>query len=421
MLEERIVKTMIARRRDFHRYPEAGWEEFRTTAKIAEILIALGYDVHFASEYLKREYVMGYNINAEAEKKRAEKEGADPLILQKCGDYTGLYADFDTGCPGPFTVFRFDIDCVETAESPSPERLPVKEGFVSCRAGRHHACAHDGHTAIGLALAELVKKEPSFSGRFRFLFQPAEEGVRGGYAMTRAGLVDGADYFLSLHLGLGTPTGVVYGGLEGFLYSTKFDADFTGRGAHSGVEPEKGKNALLGAAAAALGLHAIAPHSGGKTFINVGVLNAGEGRNVVPPKAYMKIEIRGETTETAEYMYRRSVEILEGSAKMYDLDLAVIKQGEAITVNSSPELAAIVTEEAAAIPGVKAQQSWRMIGSEDASWMMKRVQDGGGKASYAGVGADITAGHHNSAFDFDEAALPVAVETLFRTVKRLHG
>jgi aminobenzoyl-glutamate utilization protein A len=51
---------------------------------------------------------------------------------------------------------------------------------------------------------------------------------------------------------------------------------------------------------------------------------------------------------------------------------------------------------------------------------MRRVQEGGGQAVYVGVGADLKAGHHNAAFDFDEAALPIAIETLSRAVKRLH-
>jgi aminobenzoyl-glutamate utilization protein A len=411
---------MIARRRDFHQYPEAGWEEYRTTAKIAEILMALQYDVHFASECLKPADVMGHTADVKAEQKRAVEQGANPSLVRLCGDYTGLYADFDTQRPGPFTVLRFDIDCVETAESESPNHRPFREGFASRNPGRCHACGHDGHTAIGLALAELLKEDRGLKGKIRLIFQPAEEGVRGGYAMTQGGILDGADYFFALHLGLGFPGGAVYGGLGGFLCSTKFDAAFTGYGAHAGMEPEKGRNALLGAATAAINLYAIAPHSGGKTRINVGVLTAGEGRNVIPPKAYMKIETRGETNETAEYIYRRSVEILEGSANMFGLDLVIAKQGETNTAESSPDLAELVAEEARSLPGITAEPFRRMSGSDDATWMMKRVQDGGGKAVYIAVGAAISAGHHNEAFDFDEAALPVALETLYRTIKRLH-
>ncbi len=66
------------------------------------------------------------------------------------------------------------------------------------------------------------------------------------------------------------------GGVGGFLCSTKFGADFRGVGAHAGGKPKRGKNALLAAAAAAVNMHAISPHSGGATRVNVGILNAAE-------------------------------------------------------------------------------------------------------------------------------------------------
>lgn len=419
---EKSMRQMRNVRREFHRYPETGWAEFRTTARIAELLGEMGYAVHFGCEWIDPGYVMDRNVDVEAEKRRAAAQGANPEILADMGDYTGLYAELDTGKPGPVTALRFDIDCVDTTEAADEGHFPAREGFVSVNPGRMHSCGHDGHTAVGLVLAELLRGEPGLAGKIRFIFQPAEEGVRGGYAMMRAGLVDDADYFLAFHLGLGEPTGAVFGGADGFLCSTKFDADFKGVGAHAGGEPNKGKNALLAAAVAALNLHAIAPHAGGASRINVGVLNAGEGRNVVPPAAHMKIETRGETDEVASYVYDRAVQVLNGAAQMYDVDLTIAKRGEANTTTSTPELAALVSELAAGIDGVvSVGGTLSMLGSDDACWFMKRVQERGGRAVYVGIGADIAAGHHNDRFDFDEAAMPIALEVLYRTVKRLNG
>ena len=424
-IDEKILASMTERRRDFHRYPETGWTEFRTTAKIADVLEALGYAVHFSGEFIKPEDIMGRKIDVEAEKTRAIAQGANAGTVSRMGEYTGLYADLDTGVPGPFTALRFDIDCVDTTEATDDGHLPVREGFASVNPGRMHSCAHDGHTAVGLALAELLKaadNEKKLKGRIRLIFQPAEEGVRGGYAMTRAGIVDGADYFVAMHLGLGRPTGEIYGGTDGFLCTTKLDADFEGVGAHAGGEPQKGKNALLAAATAALNLMAIAPHSEGATRINVGVLNAGEGRNVVPPNAHMKIETRGETNDLATYVYDRAVQILEGAAQMHGVKLKVGKQGEANTTDSTPALAQVVAEGAKDAAGVTlAETARKMAGSDDACWLMKRVQDGGGQATYVGVGATTAAGHHNNRFDFDEAAMPVALEVLYRTVRKTNG
>jgi aminobenzoyl-glutamate utilization protein A len=132
----------------------------------------------------------------------------------------------------------------------------------------------------------------------------------------------------------------------------------------------------------------------------------------------MKVETRGETEEVAEYVYDRAVQVLEGAALMYDLGLSISKQGEANTANSSPELARLIALAAKGVEGVTAvSDSGGMEGSDDACWLMKRVQDRGGQATYAGIGADIAAGHHNSCFDFDEKALPIAASVLYHTIQ----
>jgi aminobenzoyl-glutamate utilization protein A len=319
-------------------------------------------------------------------------------------------------------MIRADIDCVEVTESDAENHLPVREGFRSVNPGRHHACGHDGHTAMGLAAAELIaRNRDSLKGRFRMIFQPAEEGVRGGYAMVKAGVADKADYLLSYHLGIGEPTGTIVAGMKDALNTTKFDVHIIGRGAHAGMEPHLGKNALLAACQASLGLFSIAPHKDGPSRINVGVLQAGEGRNVVPPKALMKCETRGQTPEVAAYMYNRAMQIVEGAAKMYDCGFRIVKQGESIGADPSEDLVNLIAEEAGSINGVKARLWGKMGGSDDAFWFVDRVTKKGGKATYMIIGADTAAGHHNESFDFDEKCMPSGVETIWRIVKRLNS
>lgn len=417
-LPQKIIDEMTARRRDFHKHPERGWAEFRTTAVCADALLKLGWRVRFADEFIEPERVMGREVDAAAEKRRALEQGAPADTLARIGEYTGLCAELGEGAP--LTVLRFDIDCVETAESYGPSHRPAALGFASVNAGLSHSCGHDGHAAVGLALAEMISENAKdLRGTVRLIFQPAEEGVRGGFAF--AGLARGADYFIAMHLGLGLPTGCVCGGTGGFLCSTKFDAEFTGKAAHAGGEPERGRNALLAAAQAALAIHSIAPHSGGVMRVNVGVLRAGEGRNVVPPHALMKIETRGENDEVASYAYERAVQSLKGAAQMYGAELSIKKQGETITAESDEKLAQIVADEALPIPGVtKTELLRRMPGSDDACWLMRETQKSGGLATYACIGADTAAGHHNGAFDLDEASLPIALEVLYGTVMRIN-
>lgn len=421
--DKKVFNKTVERRRDFHKYPETGWAEFRTTSKIAETLINAGMDVRFAGDFVEMGYVLGRNADIETQIRRAVSQGASPEIIEKMKGLTGLTAEIDTGRPGPVTAIRFDIDCVDTTETEDASHLPRQLGFNSVNPNCMHACAHDGHAAVGMTLAEeLFSERSSLRGKVRFIFQPAEEGARGGYAFVRSGVADDADYFLTIHLGLGNPTGTVFGGTDGFLYSTKIDADYKGVGAHAGAEPQKGKNALLAAASAALSIHGIAPSPDGLTRTNVGVLNAGDGRNVVPPKAHMKIETRGATEDAALYIYRAVIRILHGAAEMYDVKLTTKKCGEAISASSDRDLAKIVADAAASVCGVKSTDLIQpMAGSDDACWMMKKVQDNGGKATYIGIGADTKAGHHNDHFDFDESAMLIAFGVLYRTVFVLNG
>lgn len=78
-------------------------------------------------------------------------------------------------------------------------------------------------------------------------------------------------------------------GSDNFMATTN-DVGLTGVAAHAGGKPEEGRNALLAAAQAAIALHGIAPHSEGASRVNVGVMQAGSGRNVVPADALLKVE-----------------------------------------------------------------------------------------------------------------------------------
>ena len=92
-----IIEEMTRRRRDFHKFPETGWAEFRTTAIVADILKELGWKICFAKDFINPDEVMGYTIDKKAEKARAAAQGANEKTLAHIGDYTGLYADLDRG------------------------------------------------------------------------------------------------------------------------------------------------------------------------------------------------------------------------------------------------------------------------------------------------------------------------------------
>ncbi|HOO88100.1 MAG TPA: amidohydrolase, partial [Synergistales bacterium] len=370
-MDSSMKQRLVQLRREFHAHAETGWTEFWTTAKIAGILKNLGYQVSVGKEILDLESVMGRPSEDEMAKyiERAVHQGADPEWIKRMDGYTGAVAVLDTGKKGPTLAFRFDIDAVDVAEAAEENHRPFREGFASMNENAMHSCGHDAHTVIGLGFAELLmRRKEELKGVFKLIFQPAEEGVRGGKAVAMKGILDDVDYFLGAHIGMGIPTGNVAPGCGDFLCTTKFDAVYKGKAAHAGGAPNEGKNALLAAASATLALAGISPHKDGATRLNVGVLHAGTGRNVVPSKAVMKVETRGLTTALNEYVYGRAMEIVEGAAVMYGVELSVAKMGEAVDAFSDKELVDLVAEKALSVPGIeKLAPSVSLGGSEDVS------------------------------------------------------
>lgn len=412
------IPQMQTWRRDLHQFAESGWLEFRTATLVAEELHRLGYQLQLGREVIDADARMGLpsaEVLAQQEA-RALQQGALPQWLPHfSGGFCGVVATLDTGRPGPVMGFRVDMDALDQTESAAADHLPTREGFASCNPGMMHACGHDGHTTIGLALAGvLMAMKHQLSGRIKLIFQPAEEGVRGAKAMVAAGVLDDVDLFTAIHLGTGVPPGEIVCGSDSFLATTKLDVRFTGVGAHAGGKPEEGRNALLAAAQATLALHTLPQHSGGVARVNVGVLQAGSGRNVVPDVALMKVETRGASNQVNDDIYQQALRVIAGAAAMYGVEHEVTLMGGARSCTPSPAWVSFIHQQAEALGLFSSviDSKQQAAGSEDATYMMERVQQRGGQASYVIFGCELAAGHHNARFDFDEAVMATAVQML---------
>lgn len=433
-----LTPLITALRRDIHKHPEKAWCEYRTTSLIARQLAELGYTL-----------VMGQNAHVDAlrcavpdaktcaqEQQRAVSQGADASLVQKMGrGFTGLWADLD--CPGPgipsaagaanasakstgpCIALRFDMDALELNECPAQEHRPTKEGFASVHQGTMHACGHDGHAALGMGLAAIIKSlQGELTGKVRLIFQPAEEGAHGAIPMTAAGAMDGVDVLIGLHFGVQAgDTGEIICGTSDFLATSTFDVHFHGKAAHAGIAPEQGQNALLAACNAVLNMHAISRHGQGSTRINVGQIGGGDATNIIPAQTWLKVETRGSTTEINRYMVQEATRIAESAAQMWNCHCAVSGMGECPSGNSSLDLCAIVEQIARDTEGFTTVLGMKdFMASEDFTVFLNKVQENGGTGTYIQVGATRTSGHHTSNFDFDEAAMAPAMELLVRLV-----
>ncbi|CAM8100109.1 Metal-dependent amidase/aminoacylase/carboxypeptidase [Klebsiella michiganensis] len=415
-----LAPKMTEWRRDFHLHAESGWLEFRTASKVAEVLDGLGYQLALGRDVIDADSRMGLpdeETLAQAFQRARAQDAPERWLPAFEGGFAGVVATLDTGRPGPTLAFRVDMDALDLNELHDDSHRPHRDRFVSCNDGMMHACGHDGHTAIGLGLAHVLKEYAAqLNGTIKLIFQPAEEGTRGARAMVTAGVLDDVDYFTAIHIGTGVPSGTVVCGGDNFMATTKFDVLFSGVAAHAGGKPEDGRNALLAAAQAALALHAIAPHSAGASRVNVGVMQAGTGRNVVPSSARLKVETRGETDVINQYVFERAKQAIAGAATMYEARYQLQLMGAATSSAPSPAWVDYLRQQTAQVPGVKqaVDRIAAPAGSEDATLMMARVQERGGLASYMIFGTELSAGHHNEKFDFDENVMTLAVETLAR-------
>ncbi|MCL6660999.1 amidohydrolase [Paenibacillus amylolyticus] len=418
------MMDIIALRRDLHEHPELGFTEFRTATKVVQMLTELGYSVTYGKDAIDDTSRRGLPKPEVLEDayQRALREGADPVIVEQMrGGFTAVVAELQGEQAGPTTAFRFDMDALPIRESKLEQHAPQAGQFRSSHEGIMHACAHDGHTTIGLALAERLSNR-KFAGKIRLLFQPAEEGVRGAYAMVEKGMLEQVDRLFCMHLGTGVPSGHIRGASAGFLATTKLEAHFTGVSSHAGASPEEGRNALLGAATAMLNIHALPRFSSADTRINVGILEGGTGANIIAEHARMVIETRSTSEETNRELERRVRHIIEHSAAMHELTATVEVVGSAIPIQCDMELAELAVQQAEGIAGfthAEAISDSAALGSEDASYMIRRVQEQGGRATYMIVGSELPAPHHHPEFDIDEAVLAPAVELLEKLARTL--
>jgi aminobenzoyl-glutamate utilization protein A len=415
--EDRLVSL----RRDLHRHPEPAWREFYTTARIVAEIERIGVDeLYVGPDVLAGErHGVPDDATLSEWRERALDAGADPDVVEQLADgKTGVVAVLHRG-DGPVVGLRVDIDGLPRAESDDPDHRPAAEGFRSENEGAMHACGHDAHATIGIGVLEAIA-DSDFRGTLKVFFQPAEEMVAGGKPVAESGHLDDVEYLLALHVGLDHPTGEVVAGVEGFLAVEHFHAEFEGEGAHAGAKPNDGRNAVQAAATAIGNLYAIPRHEDGATRINAGIVAGGTATNVIPDEARIDGEIRGETTALREYTREHAHRILRSAAKMHDCSVTIDESATAPSAESDPELAAIVGDAAGGVPSVDSVlDSDDLGGSEDATYLMRRVQERGGNAAYVGIGTDHPGGHHSATFDVDEASLRIGVETISRAIRRL--
>ena len=374
-----MAEQLVAWRRDFHMHPELGFQEVRTAGIVADHLRTLGLEVSTG----------------------IGKTGVVALVE---GDNTPLDA--------PTVMLRFDMDA-----------LPIHEAndvpYRSQQAGVMHACGHDGHTAIGMGVAQLlVARRNELPGRVKLVFQPAEEALGGALAMINDGVLvepkPSAAFGLHLWSRLPLNQVVVQSGPL-WAAADSFTITVRGRGGH-GAMPHETIDSTLVASEIVMALQSIVARNVNPTdtaVVSVGTFMSGNAANVISGEATLTGTIRSFTPEVRNLLFGRIDEIAKGICQAHGATCVVEPRlGCPATINSVAG-AALMARVATGVVGAEqvAQIAPMMVG-EDMAEFLDRAP-----GCFVLIGAADPAGpelspHHNATFDFDERMLPTGVAVL---------
>ncbi len=369
-------KWLVDLRRYFHRHPELGFQEHKTSKKIRELLDDFGV-----------RYI--YPV--------AE---------------TGVVATLEARKSGVTRAFRTDMDA-----------LPIEEknnvSYKSSHKGIMHACGHDGHITIALGIIRnLVENnwEKEGAGKIIFFFQPAEEGGGGAEKMLSTGLWDSEDVraIYAFHMNPGLELGMV-GVAPGVsnAASEMFEIKISGSGGH-GAHPHTATDTILAASVLVAQLHHIISRSVNaldSAVISVGSIHAGSAPNILPSEATISGTIRTFNKKVEGIIHRRIEALCHGIETAYrcKVDLS-FSEGYPVLENNKT----LVKNVKKVVRKVMGRNSFReespRMGSEDFAYFANKWP---GVLIYLGCAfPDETTKRllHSPFFDFDERVLDIGVK-----------
>ena len=374
-----LMPQLVAWRRDFHQHPELGYHEVRTAGIVADHLRSLGLEVSTG--------------------------------IAKTGVVAMVERD-DSPADAPTILLRFDMDALPIHEETG---LP----FQSQNAGVMHACGHDGHTAIGMGVAQLlVKHRNQLPGRVKLVFQPAEEALGGASAMIAEGVLEDPKpaAAFGLHLWSRLPLnhivvqpGPLWAAADGFRITVR------GKAGH-GATPHETVDATLIGSEIIMALQSIVARNVNPTdtaVVSACTFQSGSASNIISGEAKITGTIRSFDDHVRDLLFRRIEEITNGICQAHGATYEYTPVwGCPATVNSEEGAAFMQQVAEQMVARDQVIQIPPMMVGEDMAEFLNRAP-----GCFVLVGAADPAGpelspHHNPTFDFDERMLPTGVALL---------
>jgi hippurate hydrolase len=382
MMYDRIMGfagEFVALRRDLHMHPELAFEEHRTAKIVAEELTKMGFGVTTG--------VAG----------------------------TGVVGTLVNGTSRKVIAIRADMDALPMQET-------TQLSYASRRPGKMHACGHDGHTTLLLALARYLSETFNFDGTVHLIFQPAEEDIGGAKRMVEEGLLKllAPDMIFALHNIPGEELGQIKvrsGAITACVDIV--DVVIRGVGGHGAI-PHKAVDPIVAASSAIMALQTIVSRNADPLdpcVVTVGAIHGGIGATIIPETVELKIGVRTCSSQMQHLMSARVPAILRQQAASFGCE-AEVNYGEGISypacINDA-DAAALVRDVAVSM-GQEARNV-EMPGpymfSEDFSFMLQSTP-----GCYFGLGNGNSKGLHDAGYDFNDELLVKGTEFWAALVER---
>jgi amidohydrolase len=372
---------LVEFRRDLHANPETGYNEHRTTRRVALRLAAAGLR---------------------------------PVILPKG---TGLVVDVGTDIYAERSVvaLRADIDALPMTDE---KNVP----YASTVPGVCHACGHDVHTTILLGTGLVLAQQAAagvLPGRVRLIFQPSEELGTGALDVLAAGGLSSVGRAFALHCDprldaglLGVRTGAITAACD------KVTVRVTGPGGHT-ARPHLTADLVFALGKIVTELPAalsrrVDPRS--SLSLVWGHVSAGNAPNAIPDVGLATGTIRCLDDEAWHGAPDLLKELIDSVAAAYGVTAELDYERNVPPTVNDPESAAMFSAAGTAVLGAAAVvHTPQSLGGEDFAWLLESVP---GALARLGTRVPGTAQQfdlHQPTFDVDERAIGVGVRVMAAT------
>lgn len=383
LVSDQTYQSMVEFRRTIHKHPELKYEEKQTAAFVKNHLQNLGW--------------------------KFESEIAE----------TGIVALIDSGLPGKTLLVRADMDALPIFEENEVE-------YKSTIPGTMHACGHDAHTSILMALAADLKTSIQShipQGRVLLVFQPAEEGGSGADRMIEAGILEKykVDACLGLHVWNHIDIGKI-GVVNGTMMASvdEFKITVQGQSGH-GAMPQYTVDPIVVGSHIVTALQTIVSRNTDpldSTVVTVGSFHSGNAFNVIPETAELVGTVRTFSKHMYEVIPDKVQSLVKGVAEAFGAKVKIdYKRVDKPTINDA-KMADLVRISAKQVLGESCltEENTRTMGGEDFSAFLMKVP-----GCYFFVGSrneqkGFIHSHHSSFFDFDEEAMKNGLSVMKRAI-----